>query len=115
MTTPGAKFSGTDKGGYKFYFTSEHGDHGKFYGAHLADLNEKELEEWATVSRKVLGVHWVFNQGKGPDCYMPQSNSFYGWQVWGHIGEDGQPVWNDGSPTPPDEDWWKAQAKLSIK
>ena len=22
MTTPGAKFSGTDKGGYKFYFDS---------------------------------------------------------------------------------------------
>lgn len=111
MTTPGCKFSGTDKGGYKFYFTSETGDHGKFYGAHVQDLSREELAAFAAASRRCLGVDWEGKDGAPPVCWMPKSTSFYGWQTWGDIGADGQPVFGDGSPTPPDEDWWKAQAR----
>jgi hypothetical protein len=107
MTTPGCSFSGTDKGGYKFYFTSETGDHGKFYGAHLEDLSEEELKEWAAASRRCLGVDWRYRAGKDPLYLMPKSGTFYGWQTWGKIDPDGLPVFNDDSPLPPDEDWWK--------
>jgi hypothetical protein len=109
MTTPGCKFSGTDKGGYKFYFTSETGDHGKFYGAHLEGLSANELAEWARASRRCLGVDWTHSPGAAPDCYMPMSASFYGWQTWGVVGSDGLPAFDDGAPVPPDEAWWQAQ------
>lgn len=106
MTTPGCKFSGTDKGGYKFYFDSEDGDHGKFYGEHLADLSESELAVWAEASRRCLGVDWEYVPGKQPKCWMPKTTSFYGWQTWGKVGDDGQPVFAEGAPTPPDAAWW---------
>jgi len=112
MTTPGCKFSGTDKGGYKFYFTGETGDHGKFYGAHLEDLSAEDLAAFAEASRRCLGVHWKHEgSGKPPACFMPKSDSFYGWQTWGKVGPDGQPVF-DEAPVPPDEDWWRNQGIL---
>jgi hypothetical protein len=111
MTTPGCKFSGTDKGGYKFYFTGETGDYGKFYGAHLEDLGPDELAAWAAVSRRVLGVDWAYKPGAAPDCFLPRIDNFYGWQVFGTVGPDGAPVFADGSPTPPSDEWWaKARA-----
>lgn len=115
MTTPGCKFSGTDKGGYKFYFDSEDGDRGKFYGAHLADLTKDELAEWAAVSRRVLGVDWTHRENADPLCRMPSSGgNFYGWQVWGEIGQDGAPVFDTASPKPPTEEWWRsAQERVS--
>lgn len=112
MTTPGCKFSGTDKGGYKFYFTSETGDHGKFYGQHLEDLSPEELTAFATASRRCLGVDWKHEgNGKPPSCFMPKSGSFYGWQTWGKVDSDGQPIFDDGAPIPPPEEWWLAQSE----
>jgi hypothetical protein len=107
MTTPGCKFSGTDKGARKFYFTSETGDHGKFYGEHLEDLSPEELAEWAAVSRRVLGVTWERDENGRLFAQAPKTGHFYGWQVWGDIGVDGAPIFNDGSPVPPSEDWWQ--------
>lgn len=111
MTTPGCKFSGTDKGGYKFYFTAEDGDHGKFYGEHLEDLTREELVAWAEVARRVLGVDWEFVKGGPPKCWMPKSASFYGWQVWGTVDADGKPVFDESSPVPPSEEWWAKQQR----
>lgn len=109
MTTPGCGFSGTDKGGYKFYFTSETGDHGKFYGAHLEGLTAEQLAVWASASRRCLGVDWEHVTGGSPECWMPNSGSVYGWQTWGKIGPDGMPAFDDGAPVPPDEAWWAKQ------
>ena len=106
MTTPGCKFSGTDKGGYKFYFTSETGDHGKFYGEHLGELTRDELSAWAEVSRRVLGVDWTFRAGHAPTYSLPNVDSFYGWQTYGVIGPNGQPVHDPDAPSPPSEEWW---------
>lgn len=109
MTTPGCKFSGTDKGGYKFYFTGEGGEFGKFYGEHLADLSADELAAWATASRRCLGVDWEYDPNAGPACYSPKVTSFYGWQTYGVIGPDGLPVFDDDAPKPPSEEWWREQ------
>jgi len=113
MTTPGCGFSGTDKGGYKFYFTSETGDHGKFYGQHLEDLSREDLAAFAVASRRCLGVDWRYEGEKPLGCYMPKSGSFYGWQTWGKVGPDGQPLFESGAPVPPSEDWWLAQERAA--
>jgi hypothetical protein len=113
MTTPGCKFSGTDKGGYKFYFTGETGDHGKFYGQHLEDLSREDLTAFATASRRCLGVNWEYGSDGKLGCSMPKSDSFYGWQTWGRVGPEGQPIFDDGAPVPPSEEWWKAQAEIT--
>lgn len=113
MTTPGCKFSGTDKGGYKFYFDSEDGDHGKFYGEHLADLSEAELVAWAEASRRCLGVDWSYRAGTHPTYWAPKVGGFFGWQTWGKVGPDGQPVFDDGAPEPPTEEWWGKQQRAA--
>ena len=106
MTAPGCGFSGTDKGGYKFYFDDEKKDFGKFYGEHLDELSEGALREFAAASRRCLGVDWVYVAGKAPKWSAPRVSGFYGWQTWGKVGPDGAPVFGDGAPVPPDEAWW---------
>lgn len=106
LTTPGCKFSSTDKGGYKFYIDSEQKDFGKLYGAHLEDLTPEELIRWDEISRRVFGMTWKRDE-KGLCWQSPKTGSFYGFQTWGIIAADGLPVFGDGSATPPDDEWWK--------
>lgn len=125
MTTPGCKFSCTDKGAYKFYFESESGtghdyeespgvkrrterDHGKFYGEHLADLSFEELEAWSAAARRCLGYDFLF-QGVGVD---PRVRRWSTGQTWGTVGDDGKPVFGDGSGTPATEEQWATTRDL---
>jgi len=103
LQTPGEHFSGTDKGPYKFYIGK---DHGKFYGEHLDDLDPSELEVFARLSRKIFGMDVYRDQDGKTRFIYPRSGSFYGWQTWGDIGEDGKPVFGEGSPVPPPEEWF---------
>jgi hypothetical protein len=103
LQTPGESFSGTDKGPYKFYIGK---DHAKFYGEHLAEFTNAELVEWAALSRKIFGMD-VWRDEKGELRFVrPRSSSFYGFQTFGEIGQDGKPVFGEGSPTPPEESWF---------
>lgn len=106
LTTPGCSFSGTDKGAYKFYAGAEgKSADDKFYGEHVKDLDESRWSEFDAASRRCLGVAWVPEGGKLTPL-VPRSDSFYGWQTWGRVGPDGNPVHDEHAPTPPDGEWW---------
>ena len=88
LKTPGTKFEGTDqKYGYphKFYLNSY-----KFYTCHLSQLSDEELKEFSKLSEAAFGIEFV-RDDKGIMFRQPQTNSFYGWQLWGVIGPDGKP------------------------
>jgi hypothetical protein len=88
---PQTSFSGSDwKYGWphKFYIGSC-----KFYAEHLKQSSPEELAAYDAVSRKVFGVAWLRNE-KGILFRAPSSGG-YGWQLAGHIGPDGQPVFAD--------------------
>lgn len=102
LRTPGSQFSGTDKTTYKIYV----GDHRKFYFSHLEACSDEELKEFSELSRKVYGLAFDRHEGQ-IRCRYPKGGTFYGWQTYGHIGEDGEPVFAEGSPIPPGEDFWK--------
>jgi hypothetical protein len=101
LKTPGSQFSGTDKTGYKAYI----GDHQKFYFRHLRASSDAELAEFNVLARKIFGLS--FDRPDGDiRCQYPQGTGFYGWQTFGHIGDDGEPVFHKGSPTPPPMEFW---------
>lgn len=106
LTTPGCRFSATDKGGYKMYIDSEKKEFGKFYGAHLEDFSAEELAKWDEVSRRVFGRTWKRDAQGRLYSQVPKVDNFYGFQTWGVIGLDGKPEFHDGSAIPPDEAWW---------
>lgn len=107
LRTPGTSFSGTDKTTYKAYI-SPAGKHGKFYFDHLEALGPLELAEASALIRKCLGLEW-FRTAEGTlRCRYPKTSGFYGWQTYGTIGEDGEPVFADDAPKPPDDAWWAA-------
>jgi len=113
MRLPGAHFSGTDKIGYKAYLEApDRTDRGasKFYFRHLRELSDVEFREFAARARKVLG--WSFERDGGEQvCWAPKTTSFYGWQTYGVIGPDGEPVHDKDAPKPMRDEWWAAQAR----
>lgn len=100
LRTPGTSFSGTDKTTYKAYIGE-----GKFYFRHLQACTDAELAEFDALARKVFGLS--FDRVDGDiRCRYPRTKSFYGWQTFGQIGKDGEPVFHDGSPEPPPAEFW---------
>jgi hypothetical protein len=110
LKLPGTHFSGTDKTFYKLYV--EHKEHrprgaGKFYFSHLEELTDEELAEFDAMLRKCFGLHAYRNEKREMRFGCPRSEGFYGWQTWGEIGPDGEPVFEKGAPKPPDAAWWE--------
>lgn len=102
LRTPGSQFSGTDKTGYKAYI----GDRQKFYFRHLRASLDAEFAEFDALSRKVFGLAWSRDAKGDLMVRYPRSGGLYGWQTFGHIGDDGEPVFHDGSPKAPAPEWW---------
>jgi hypothetical protein len=105
LKTPGAKFSGTDKTFYKAYIEAPDG-FGKFYFRHLRECTPEQLAEFNALSRKCFGLSWKLDDTGTLLGAAPRSNSVYGWQAFGVIGADGEPVFKEGSPRPPGPEFW---------
>jgi hypothetical protein len=105
LKTPGAHFSGTDKTTYKAYI-HEDGKHNKFYFRHLEACTDEELAEFDKLASKTLGLRFDRHEGAIRVRY-PQTRGFYGWQTYGVIGPDGEPVFKEGSPKPPPPEFWE--------
>lgn len=105
LRTPGTYFSGTDKTAYKAYV----GNHHKFYFRHLRACTDADLLEFDALSRKVFGLAWRHLPEGDVGCRFPKTEGFYGWQTWGVIGPDGEPVFDKDAPKPPDAEWWAKQ------
>ncbi len=110
LQTPGTKFSGTDKTGYKAYIEPA-GVFGKFYFRHLRALDQESFSKFSSVIRSIFGWSFERDETGKQHCYSPQSRGFFGFQTWGIIGEDGKPVFGEGSPNPPTEEWWENSMK----
>jgi hypothetical protein len=113
LSTPGCKFSGADqKYGWphKFYMTSPTGEPGKLRSESLASATPDELVRFAALSRTIFGVDWYRDPVKGLGYAQPQTSSFYGWQTFGTIGPDGEPVFDEVSPKAPGPEFWKGAA-----
>ena len=111
LRTPGVHFSGTDKTTYKVYIelpgyvnTRDSGSN-KFYTRHLRACTLAELAEFDALSRKIFGLAFDFHEND-LRCRYPRSSSFYGFQTFGDIGPDGEPVFGDGSPKAPGPEFW---------
>lgn len=103
LRTPGSQFSGTDKTTYKAYI----GDHRKFYFRHLRACTDAELAEFNELSKKIFGIAWTREDGHLCGQF-PRTVNAYGWQTYGHIGENGEPVFHEASPVPPGPEFWEA-------
>ncbi len=64
--------------------------HFKFYNNHLKDASEQEFQEFAELSKKLFQIEWGKDE-KGIHYRAPRSNSTYGFQNYGVVGEDGEP------------------------
>lgn len=73
--------------------------HFKFYNSHLKEATEEELTEFSELSRKAFGITWG-RDDQGIFYRAPRTNSFYGWQLWGDINEQGQPDHQRMRPMP---------------
>lgn len=62
--------------------------HYKFYNSHLKEATEEQLKEFSELSTKAFGIAWG-RDDKGVFYRAPKTNSFYGWQLWGDITEQG--------------------------
>lgn len=65
--------------------------HLKFYNVHLSDATDEELKEFSELSASSFGIAWSRDE-KGIKYSAPRTNSFYGFQRAGQVGEDGRPV-----------------------
>lgn len=109
LRTPGCKFSGTDKTTYKAYIETPDGREagaGKFYFRHLRACAEAELAEFDELARPIFGLSFTLKDGDIL-CRYPRTSGFYGWQTSGRIGDDGAPVFDEGSPKAPGPEFWE--------
>lgn len=72
--------------------------YGKYYTQNLETASPEELEEFNQLSKKIFGIAWLRDE-KGIKYRAPNVKNFYGWQRYGTIGENGEPVHKDGLPT----------------
>jgi hypothetical protein len=65
--------------------------HFKFYNTHLSDAMSEEFAEFAALSLNIFNIYWEKDE-KGIKYSHPHTDSFYGFQRAGIIGEDLNPV-----------------------
>jgi hypothetical protein len=65
--------------------------HFKFYNTHLTDATPEEFAQFAELSLAIFNIQWEKDE-KGIKYSHPHSNSFYGFQRAGIIGEDLAPI-----------------------
>lgn len=106
LRTPGTKFSGTDKIGYKVYVDVD-GYRGKFYLRHARALDDDGLAQFSATFRRVFGWSIERDEKGAQYCRAPQVVGFFGFQTWGRIGDDGAPVFDEHSPKAPADAWWE--------
>ena len=100
LKTPGTSFSGCD---WKYGFPHKvYIGHHKFYTVDgLRDAGPEQLAEFDALSRKIFGISFT-RDSKGIRYRAPTTNSFYGWQLYGNIGPDGEPDHSRMEPGKPD-------------
>jgi hypothetical protein len=100
LQAPGTEFSGSDwKYGWphKFYIHNKSLSitFGKFYSNHINEMDENDLNVWNSLSRRIFGIAWqrdIDNRLKWAVIGKQHFDDFYGYQQYGRIDEDGNPI-----------------------